>query len=341
MPRRTLSVKPKAAVLHGAVPPDAPLDEQDVLQEAEGVVAALENLGFTTTTVPLDLNLGKAGKALRKLAPRFVFNLVESVNGNGQLIHFSPALLEYLGLPYTGAGLEAMFLTSNKILAKRQMALLDLPTPSWCTGEEALNGTPPLDFPCIVKNGWEHASIGVHEAGVAADPAALREIIRERLARGEKHLYCESYIDGREFNLACVGGAPGPEVLDPSEILFEDYPEGKLKIVDYKAKWDEESFEYGHTPRTFDFVESDGSLLGELKRITLACWRGFGLRGYARVDFRVDAAGRPLIMEVNANPCINPDASGFVSTAERAGLDYTALVARIIKDTDPRLLDIG
>ncbi len=169
-----------------------------------------------------------------------------------------------------------------------------------------------------------HRITGAHQA---ADDLAQDTFIRAYQA-------LPSFIDGREFNLAVIGGREGLEILPPSEILFVDYPDGKPKIVDYRAKWLEESFEYQHTPRTFDFRPEDGPAVERMRELAAECWRTFGLRGYARVDFRLDGAGQPWIMEVNANPCINPD-SGFVATADRAGLDYTSLVRRIILDTLP------
>jgi D-alanine-D-alanine ligase len=61
--------------------------------------------------------------------------------------------------------------------------------------------------------------------------------------------------------------------------------------------------------------------LAELGRLAKACWELFGLAGWARVDFRVDGAGRPFILEINANPCLAPDA-GFARALERAGLSF-------------------
>ena len=103
-------------------------------------------------------------------------------------------------------------------------------------------------------------------------------------------------------------------------------------FVGYRAKWDEGSFEYGSTPRSFDFPPDDAALLATLKRLSLACWEIFGLRGYARVDFRVDAEGKPWVLEINTNPCLSPDA-GFMAAAGRAGLSRNDVVRRIIADT--------
>jgi D-alanine-D-alanine ligase len=72
-------------------------------------------------------------------------------------------------------------------------------------------------------------------------------------------------------------------------------------------------------------------LLRQLADIALRCWEIFNLRGYARVDFRIDAAGHPWVLEINANPCISPD-GGFVAAAARVGLDYNGIVSSIIND---------
>jgi D-alanine-D-alanine ligase len=121
----------------------------------------------------------------------------------------------------------------------------------------------------------------------------------------------------------------GPEVLPPAEIRFDAYPPGKVRVVGYRSKWEEGSFEFANTPRTFDFPAQDAALLAQLTELALRCWRLFDLRGYARVDFRVDGEGRPWILEVNANPCLSPDA-GFCAAALRAGLNFPTVLTRII-----------
>jgi D-alanine-D-alanine ligase len=120
-----------------------------------------------------------------------------------------------------------------------------------------------------------------------------------------------------------------------AEIHFVDYPADRPRIVDYEAKWLAGSFAFDHTPRHFIEDGADASLVAELRRLALECWRLFGMRGYARVDFRVDAAGRPWVLEVNANPCLSPDA-GLMAVAERAGLTVTDVIAMIAAAAQPR-----
>jgi D-alanine-D-alanine ligase len=322
----------RVAIVYGAVAADAAPDEQDVLVEVDAVQQTLTALGFAPVAVPLTLDLEAVRQRLLHIRPAFVFNLVESVEGLGRLIHLASALYESLGLPYTGAGSEAMYLTSNKPLAKRLMASAGIPTPEW--GAAAAQGlsAPAFAGPYIVKSAWEHASIGIDESSVVEDGRKVAAVARKRQRRFGGDWFAERFIDGREFNLSLLGSPLGVELLPPAEMLFVDYPAQKRRIVDYAAKWHAGSFEFRNTVRRFDFDEGDRPLLAQLEAIAGSCWRLFGLRGYARVDCRVDAAGRPWVLEVNINPCLSPDA-GFAAAAACRGLDLAAVVRRIIEET--------
>jgi D-alanine-D-alanine ligase len=317
-------------ILHGEIPPDAGRDEQDTLVQVEAVGRGLAALGHRISTLPLGLDLAAAAGALTAEKPDLVFNLVESLAGKGSLIALAPALLAALGWPCTGADAAAMTLTSNKLLAKRWLAAAGLPTPPWFSPEQLRPGLP-VAGPWIVKSVWEHASIGLYEDSVL--PAATADTLRaqlaaRRIALGGEAL-AEAYIDGRELNLSLLEGPEGPEVLPPAEIRFDAYPPGKVRVVGYRSKWEEDSFEFRHTPRCFDFPAADALLLAGLRDLARRCWHLFGLAGYARVDFRVDARGNPWILEVNANPCLSPD-GGFQAAAERAGLSFADVLARIV-----------
>ncbi len=322
----------KVAVLHGAVPADASPDELDTLVQAEAVSTALARLGHHPVAVPFSLDLTGVREHLLALQPDLVFNLVEAVEGHGRLIHLAPALLETLGIPCTGASTEAIFLTSNKALAKAIMVLGRIPTPPWLSRESLSAGADPARAPYIIKSVWEHASVGLDEDSVIL-PRDSAHIVGEMASRSKRlggECYAEIYVEGREFNLTVLNEAGRPSVMPPAEIRFQDFPVGKRKVVGYKAKWEPDSFEYSHTPRTFH-LPHDGPLLDRLAELTLSCWRLFGLRGYARVDFRVDAQGAPWVLEVNANPCMAPD-SGFIAATTQAGLTYDDVVRRVLED---------
>jgi D-alanine-D-alanine ligase len=318
----------KAITLFNELTAESSPDDLDVMAEVQAVAQALIALGYQPVAVPVSLNLQKLRDQLLELHPAFVFNLVESLEGSGRFAHFVPALLDQLKIRYTGGSSSSIFLTTDKLLAKQRLREDGIGTPDWfcLSSPEPLPNFPP---PYIIKPTWEDASVGIDAAAVVEDKLLLPEALRQRTKRfGE--CFVEAYVAGREFNISVLAGDKGPEVLPPAEIIFRDYPAGKPQIVDYAAKWDLDSFEYKNTNRSFQFEAEDAPLLARLAENALDCWRVFECRGYARVDFRVDAA-RPLVLEVNVNPCISPDA-GFVAAAERAGLNYTQMIERIIAD---------
>ena len=287
---------PPVAIVHGRVDASASADEQDVLVQAAVVRAALQALGHRTFDVSVSLDLDETAKALRAAAPVIAFNLVETIDGKGSLIHLAPTLFDSLGIPYTGAPCEAVLLTSHKILGKKTLQAAGIDTPPWTTAA-AVNAAPEFPPPWIVKSVWEHASVGLEDGSVTSTPGALaEEISRRTRAERIEHLFVERYIDGREFNLALLGGTRDgePQNLPPAEIQFVGYPAGKPRMVGYRAKWVEGSFEYGSTPRRFEFPPEDDGLVRRLVALSRDCWKAFGLRGYARVDFRVDGTGPSL-----------------------------------------------
>ena len=329
----------KIAIVHDAVRNSSAPDVRDVIAQAEAVEQALNRLGHESCRMECSLNLADVQKELIASGAKRVFNLVESISGKGRLIHLFPFCLDALAMPYTGARAEAMMLTSNKIVAKQWMDAAGIPSPQWIgTGpEDGCRG--PNNFRdsgrWIIKSVWEHASIGLdHESLVdSASKALLRSMLQSRAALLGGDCFAERFIEGREFNLSLLAGPGGPTVLPPAEILFEGYTNDMPRIVDYRAKWDDTAYEYHHTPRRFDFDESDQIILKTLRAIAIRCWDHFGLSGYARVDFRVDLTGNPWVLEINANPCLSPDA-GFAAALERAGIPYTDAIERIIEDAN-------
>jgi len=320
---------PFVPVIHSVeAPGGAPqrADEADTLTTASSVTAALERLGCETGLYYTGLDLG----SLRELAarkPLAVFNLVEAIGGDDALAFLPCLVLDRLGVPYTGAGGAAQYAIRSKLQAKRLLRDRGLPTPDWWVAGEEI----PAARTVIVKSDDQHASRGMDGDSILRGRRA-QAAIAEREQRYGGRFFAEAFVTGREFNVAVLGSPSGPRVLPIPEICFDDLPPGRPHIVDWEAKWDTDAPAYYQTERRFGLERREPRLAKKLAGLALDCWRGFDMNGYARVDFRVDGRGRPTILEINANPCLAPDA-GFAASAAEAGLSFDELIREILAES--------
>lgn len=291
-----------------------PDDNLATISTARELAIHYERLGYSNVIRHFDYMPSVFKTLVENENPDCVFNLVESVSGTSRLIHVPPIYLEELRLPYTGCPAHAIELSNDKVLAKHILSLLNVPTPRWGIPRTMAADQPGI---WIVKAQHEHASFGMSQSNVVEGTTAAIDMAHALSAEHKIDWMIEEFIDGREFNVSMVGGPDGPRLLPIAEIVFENYGAGMHKIIDYKAKWDEESFEYRNTMRRYDFPMSDRPLIKALQDISQKVWKGFDLRGWARIDYRIDANAAPFVVDVNANPDLSLDA-GFMTAAGRA-----------------------
>jgi D-alanine-D-alanine ligase len=302
-------------------------DELDVLDQVEFIEKHLKELGIETYRKGITTSFMMEISDLSADKPDFVFNLVESINNKGELSYFIPALLNLYKIPYSGNPLEAIFTTTSKMLTSRMLLTSGISNPKAFMPSQHQLLIPGNKY--IVKPVWEDGSLGITEDSVFT---YSENGVAERLQKlDDTHWFIEDFIDGREFNISILAGENGPEVLPPAEIVFKNYTGNKPRIVDFKAKWEMDSFEYVNTVREFPGKDINSILREKLMTTALKCWHVFGLKGYARVDMRTDANENPFVIEINANPCISPD-GGFVAAAKEAGLPFNNVLRRIIND---------
>jgi len=309
-----------AIILHNPVSDDANEDELDVLNQAELIEKALAQLGFSSERMEFNLNLQDLMHKIREKCPDIIFNLVETVNDTGRLSFIAPAMLESSGFKFTGSGTESIFSTTDKVICKTILRSNQIKTPDWARDVTEINP----DKIYLTKPIAEDGSVGIEDNMLMEG---------KQIIAIPKGCFAEEYIHGREFNISVIGGKGGAMVLPPAEMCFNNYSDSRPRILGYKAKWEENSFEYKNTSRSFNFEEQDCHLLEELKGLAQRCWQIFGLRGYARVDVRVADDNIPQVIEINANPCIAPD-SGFIAACKESGLIETEIIKRIIEDAE-------
>ncbi len=300
---------------------------RDVLVQVEAVADAVKALGHQMVLLPMSGDPAALLSAIEKSRIEMVFNLCESVNEDPTLTGHPAAILELLGIPFTGSSAFALMLSTDKAASKLLLQGAGLKTPSFMLydGTETLDAVD-LHYPLIAKPRFEDASIGIDQDSIFQTRAELLAGA-ERLYNQHGPLIIEEYIAGREINVAVLG-YPELQVLAIAEIDFSAFPDSLYPIVGYRAKWEEDAFEYAHTPRFFP-DNLPASVVATLHRDVIRCCQIFQLRDYGRVDIRLGAAMEIYILEVNANPCLSPDA-GFCAAALHSGIDFEELVRRLL-----------
>ncbi len=316
----------KILVLHSDIAANAPPEELDTLIAAQAVAEALAGRGHAVEQAAFREETLKA--LLARTVPDIVFNLVEGVHGQGKLAPLAPRMLAELGARFTGVDARAMAVTNDKPLTKTLLREAGLATPGWAVPPDwaGLDGGK-----WIVKSVLEDASLGLDDGCVVQG----RDVLARAAACAAKFggaWFAERYVEGREFNIAVLGSRDDWRVLPMAEMRFEQWPAGKPRIVGYDAKWEEDSSGWRGTVRAFGVEREEPELAARLRAACDRVWTRFGLSGFVRVDFRVGDDGMPQILEINANPCISPDA-GFAAAAAEAGMDYPALIEAIIEAT--------
>ena len=307
-------------------------DAMSVRGSAKAIASALIESGYVVELTGVHgTDVYDVLARLGKNRPDLLFNLCESMDGDPRNEPTFAGLLDLFRIPYTGADLLALASCLYKQRTKDILIAHGVPTPPYRflrtekdLEDPALDG---LDYPWFVKLGHEDASLGITEANVVRDAAALRTRARELMAEHRQAILAERYIEGREINVTLIGSGDDVEVLPLHEIDFAAMPADRPRIVSYAAKWDEQHVDYAGT-KPVPLRDASPAVIAEIERVARGAWRAMELRDYGRVDLRVDGAGVPWVIDVNPNPDISPDA-GCTRAAAAAGMTYPQMVGKI------------
>jgi len=319
----------KRCIVYTAVVPgedEDPANATEVIGKA--VAEVLCGLGWDASHAKFDGDLQVILDELRHDPPGFIFNIVEGFLATDRLAFMATGVYETARVPFAGSGTFGLMAGTDKLVAKRLLAGAGIPTPLYAEAPH-WNGLDETRR-YIVKAIAEHASLGLDGGAVVTGRAAVEARAAAYEAQHKARVFAEEYIEGREFNVAMIETADGARVLPLAEMDFSGFPDDKPRIIDYAAKWKEESFEYLHTNRRFIDEDAEAGLAARLKAVALEVWRMFDLGGWARVDFRIAADGTPLVIDINVNPDISADA-GLAAAAAEAGLSYRDLIEGIVQ----------
>ena len=307
-------------------------DATSVRESAKAIASALIEGGYVVELMGVHgVEVYSVLSQIAATKPDLLFNLCESMDGDPRNEPTFAGLLDLFKIPYTGADLLALASCLYKQRTKDILLAHNVPTPPYrflvTEADLADPALERLDYPWFVKLGHEDASLGITEANVVRDAAALRARSRELMREHKQAVLAERYIEGREINVTLFGHADTVEVLPLHEIDFGAMPADRPRIVSYAAKWDEKHVDYAGT-KPVPLQGVGAAQIAEIERVARAAWRAVELRDYGRVDLRVDESGVPWVIDVNPNPDISPDA-GVTRAAAAAGMSYPQMVSRI------------
>ena len=318
----------KITVLHSKDALDPPVDP--LLGQLE---AALAENGHTTRRLAVDDAVQPLIDELTEEQPELVFNLAESFRGKSALESNVAALLNLLDLRYTGSSPAGLILAGDKTLTKKVLAFHGIQSAKFATmyrGQVDWSGD--IKFPLLVKPPQEDASLGITQKSVVNDVKELLDVISSTQQEYQSPVLVEEFIDGREFYVGVIGNSK-VEALPIIELDFSTFPAGLPKIASWEAKWgddgDEKGAQFEGTKSIFPTDLSE-ELTNKIQQVAIDSFQALRLRDYARVDLRVTAAEEVYVIEANPN-CYLEQNSEFARSAQKAGLEYPALISRIVE----------
>jgi D-alanine-D-alanine ligase len=323
----------KVVLLHTKDALEPPVDP--VLDDIE---TALKAGDHTCTRVVVDDKVEPVMKALIDAAPDIVFNLAESFGGRSALESNVAALLNLLGLRYTGSSPAGLILAGDKTLTKKVLTFHGILTARFATVfRGAVDWAGDIGFPLILKPPQEDASLGITQKSIVNDVQELLQTISSLQTEYQSPVLAEEFIDGREFYVGVLGNSDA-KALPVMELDFSGYPEGIPKIASWEAKWgdegDEKGAEFEGTKSIFPTDLSD-ELTEKMQKVAIDAFHALRLRDYARVDLRVNAKEEIYVIEVNPN-CYLEKQAEFASAAGKSGIEYPALIDRILELANAR-----
>src|SRR5262245_44644458 len=318
--------------------PDDFQEEFDSPVTIEAIASVLRGLGHTVE------KLGNGREMLQRLLtdpPDFVFNFAEGQGIGRSREARVPAVLEMLGIPYSGSDPLTMAVTLDKDCAKRLVAAEGVAVApgvvihpqdrlrivDWGlrivdakTNPQSAIRNP--QFPVIVKPAWEGSSKGIRGRSIVERPEDLPDMVAALRCDYQQPILIEEYIQGDELTVGVVGNDP-PEIIGIMRVVSREKTDRFVYSLDVKRDYKRLVAYECPAPLSARHEEA-------VRDATLKVWNALGCRDVSRVDFRL-RNGVPYFLEVNPLPGLNPESSDLVILAELAGWTYERLITRIVQ----------
>jgi D-alanine-D-alanine ligase len=330
-----------------AEPPSEPpaLPSADLYAEWDDIhtIKALEAALASRHKISLvEANL-EAFATYRRLRPDLVFNIAEGLHGASREAQI-PAILDMLGIPYTGSDPLTLGLCLDKRRTKEILAHNGIATPNFTVVNSLAEVPSRLRYPLMVKPTLEGSSKGVTDRALVHNRHELIRQLKWVLETYQQPALIEEFLPGREFTVALLGNGSDLTVLPIVEINFDTLPAGVQPIYSYEAKWlwdqEQDPLQIFTCPAPLEPL-----LRMQIEELCKSAFRALDCRDWCRIDVRLDGQGRPHIIELNPLPGILPrpeQNSCFPKAARAAGLSYQETILAVVDAACKRLaLSVG
>jgi D-alanine-D-alanine ligase len=292
------------------------------------VVVTLTDMGHDIQKVGVGDDLSIVRRTVEEWKPHIVFNLMEAFHELGTFDHNVVSYLELLRVPYTGCNPRGLMLARDKALSKTILHYHRIAVPEFAVVHVGRKVRRPkrLGFPLIVKSLTQEGSTGIAQASVVGDDDKLQErttFIHDRVGTDA---ILEQYIEGRELYVGILGNQR-LTVFPVWELHFTKRADEVHNIATDRVKWSTAyQRKYGIKTRPAKLPDD---VAARIQYVCKRVYRSLDLSGYARIDLRMDEAGKAFVIEANPNPQLGYG-EDFAESAERAGVSYEQLLQRIL-----------
>jgi D-alanine-D-alanine ligase len=313
----------KATVIPTSSSPDDALEEYDSPETVEAIAAEIESLGHSV----IKLGGGKefVSNILRNDAD-FVFNISEGLGNYRSREAQIPAVLEMLGIPYSGSDPQCLALCLDKPITKTLVATAGVRTPSWylVADYSQLKEITEVDLPlpAFIKPAYEGSSKGIRLGSKAETVEQACETTAGLLKQYRQPVMIEEFIAGDEVTVGIIGNDP-PQILGIMRVLPKQRNAEFIYSLEIKRDW-EQLVDY-ECPACLETVITE-----EITEMSFKAFKTLGSRDFARIDFKLNSNGVPYFLEINPLAGLNPKSSDLPIMAYKLGWTYPSLIAAIL-----------
>jgi len=313
----------KDAVTSTPCGPEDSLEEYDSPETVEAITAAIESLGHSV------IRLGGGREFITNILRNdvdFIFNISEGLGNYRSREAQVPAVLEMLGIPYSGSDPQCLAVCLDKPLTKTLVATAGVRTPKWreVTNHEQLKdiASDDLPLPAFIKPAYEGSSKGIRLGSKVESKEQTLHTVASLLEQYRQPVIIEQFIAGDEVTVGMLGNYP-PAILGIMRVLPKQKNGYIIYSLEIKRDW-EQLVDY-ECPACLD-----RNILNEITDSSLKVFASLGCRDFARLDYKLDSNGAPFFLEINPLAGLNPKSSDLPIMAYKLGWTYQSLIKAIL-----------